>query len=98
MSAVGNALGIPCLGWEGPAPAPARALAPMLRVTVRRRVVWVGDHLVGHVFLLAEELAQADDAGEQESDLAHEERFSDQEDESFEGEGAEEAELHGTGS
>jgi len=57
--------------------ATAAVAAVIVADNVARAVMRVRDHLVGHVFLLgAEELLQADDGGDHESDLAHQQRLA----------------------
>lgn len=56
-------------------------------------VMGVGDHLVRHVLLLREQLLQADDTGQQESDLGEKQRLADEQRERLERQTADQADL-----
>jgi hypothetical protein len=67
LSAVGQVL-----GFEVPSPAAVRvvsAAADVVVVVLVMLVMRVGDHLVGHVFLVVEKLLQADDRRQDERQL-----------------------------
>lgn len=60
-------------------------------------VMWVGDHLIGDVFRLAQEFLQANDGCQDEGQFTEEQGFTDQEGESFEGQSFEHTEFHDSG-
>ena len=79
---------------EAPGPATTRVVTVSVGLDgVAGAVVRVSHHLVCHVLLVGEELLQADDTGEQESDLGEQQSLADEEGKTLEGQTTNQTDL-----